>query len=182
MTPAGGYRRSMSSRPSSDGSTPDAGLEALERVLPVVRRVVRARVADQHVAEDLVQETLLRIMTAWDRIETSMVEPYAIATARNVVASMWRDRDRESRNRHRALDLSAPEVPEDHVVLEEEQAAIWEALGRLEEQERNAGVSNRRKPRRVQRAQGGHVQHSPIEYPSRPHLAGSRRSSTPALR
>lgn len=136
MTPAGGYRRSMSSRPSSDGSTPDAGLEALERVLPVVRRVVRARVADQHVAEDLVQETLLRIMTAWDRIETNMVEPYAIATARNVVASMWRDRDRESRNRHRALDLSAPEVPEDHVVLEEEQAAIWEALGRLEEQER----------------------------------------------
>jgi serine/threonine-protein kinase RsbT len=49
---------------------------------------------------------------------------------------MWRDRDRESRNRHRALDLSTPDVPEDQVVLEEEQAAIWDALGRLDEQER----------------------------------------------
>jgi serine/threonine-protein kinase RsbT len=126
----------MSSGPSVGGSAQNAGLEAVERVLPVVRRVVGARVSDPHLAEDLVQETLLRIMTAWDRIEASMVEPYAIATARNVVATMWRDRDRESRNRHRALDLSTPDVPEDQVVLEEEQAAIWDALGRLDEQER----------------------------------------------
>lgn len=136
MTRLAGYRAAMSSGPSVGGSAQDAGLDAVERVLPVVRRVVGARVADPHVAEDLVQETLLRILTAWERIEASMVEPYAIATARNVVATMWRDRDRESRNQHRALDLSTPEVPEDQVVLEEEQAAISDALGRLDDQER----------------------------------------------
>lgn len=108
----------------------------VERVLPIVRRVVGARVADQDLAEDLVQETLVRVMSASDRVEPEMLEPYAIATARNVVATMRRDRDREARNKHRALDLSQPDDPHVQVLADEDSAAIVEALGRLQERER----------------------------------------------
>ena len=34
-----------------------------------------------------------------------MLEPYAIVTARNVVASLWREQDRHRRNQHRVVDL-----------------------------------------------------------------------------
>ena len=37
-----------------------------------------------------------------------MLEPYAIVTARNVVASMWREQDRHRRNQHRVVDLRPP--------------------------------------------------------------------------
>ena len=56
-------------------------------------------------ADDLVQETLVRVLAALPRIEDGMLEPYAIVTARNVVASMWRDSDRHERNLHRVVDL-----------------------------------------------------------------------------
>lgn len=123
--------------PSADGSPGRADLQGVERLLPLVRRVIGARVANHETAEDLVQETLLRVMTASDRVEAGMLEPYAIATARNVVATMWRDRDREARNQHRVLDLSRPEAPDDHVLAAEENAAISEALARLDDQERS---------------------------------------------
>ena len=51
----------------------------------------------------------MRVLAARDRIEPGMVEPYAIATVRNVMATMWRREDREQRNRHRAHDPSEPE-------------------------------------------------------------------------
>ena len=37
-----------------------------------------------------------------------MLEPYAIVTARNVVASMWQEKDRHRRNQHRVVDLRPP--------------------------------------------------------------------------
>jgi serine/threonine-protein kinase RsbT len=71
-----------------------------------------------------------------------MIEPYAIATARNVMATMWRRKDSESRNRHRALDPSVPDEAEDVVVASEEQAAITEALRRLTDRERQVLVAH----------------------------------------
>ena len=78
-------------------------------LIPMLRRIVAARVGSHPSAEDLVQETLVRVLAARDRIEPGMVEPYAIATVRNVMATMWREQDREQRNRHRAHDPSEPE-------------------------------------------------------------------------
>jgi serine/threonine-protein kinase RsbT len=111
----------------------DADLEAL---VPMVRRVVAARVADHATADDLVQETLVRVLAAAGRIEPGMLEPYAIVTARNVVASMWRDEDRHRRNRHRIVDLAQGDSPDDTLVAQEEQSAVAEALSRLSERER----------------------------------------------
>ena len=103
----------------------------------MLRRIVGARVGQHPAAEDLVQETLLRVLAARDRIEPGMIEPYAIATVRNVMATMWRQEDRAVRNRHRAHDPTEPERAEELVVASEEQSAIAEALGRLTDRERD---------------------------------------------
>jgi serine/threonine-protein kinase RsbT len=110
--------------------------------MPLVRRIVDARVGRHPAAEDLVQETLVRVLAAFPRIEPGMLEPYAIVTARNVIASMWRDDDRKRRNQHRAVDLRAVEEPHENLLALEEQSAVAHALSRLSEREREALVAH----------------------------------------
>jgi serine/threonine-protein kinase RsbT len=119
--------------------TPEEGSESpdVAALIPLVRRIVAARVPDAATADDLVQETLARVLAAAERIEPGMLEPYAIVTARNVVASLWRDQDRQRRNQHRVVDLRPPEAPDEDVLVQEDRAAVSEALGRLSERERN---------------------------------------------
>lgn len=107
-------------------------------LIPVVRRVVSARVSDVTVAEDLVQETLVRVLAAAGRIEPGMLEPYAIVTARNAVASMWKENDRHRRNQHRVVDLRPAEAPGDELLAREERSAVARALTRLSERERES--------------------------------------------
>jgi serine/threonine-protein kinase RsbT len=102
----------------------------------MVRRIVGARVGAHPAAEDLVQETLARVLAAFDSIEPGMLEPYAIATARNVVATMWRQEDRRRRNQHRVVDVSAPETPEAQVLFGEDQEAMARALAHLDDRDR----------------------------------------------
>lgn len=111
-------------------------------LLPMVRRIVMSRVGSHPAGEDLIQETLTRVLSAQPTIEPGMLEPYAIVTARNVVASLWRDDDRRKRNQHRVVDLSQPEAPDEKVVVDEEQSAILEALARLSQREREALIAH----------------------------------------
>ena len=53
-----------------------------------------------------------------------MLEPYAIVTARNVVASMWKEQDRHRRNRHRVADMSTAEAPDQDLLKREEGDAM----------------------------------------------------------
>ena len=105
-------------------------------LIPMVRRIVAARVPDQATADDLVQETLARVLAASGRIEPGMLEPYAIVTARNVVASLWREQDRQRRHQHRVVDLRPVEAPDEGVLAGEDRAAIAQALMALSERER----------------------------------------------
>jgi serine/threonine-protein kinase RsbT len=107
-----------------------------ETLLPIVRRVVGARVSEPQVAEDLVQETLARVLAAAPRIQPAMYEPYAITTARNLVASMWKEKDRDRRNRHRIVDLTAQATPDEAVLADEDRAAVSRALARLPDRDR----------------------------------------------
>ena len=118
--------------PAEEGPRP-AQITAL---IPLVRRIVAARVPDQATTDDLVQETLARVIAAADRIEPGMLEPYAIVTSRNVVASHWRDRDRQRRHQHRVIDLRAPETPDEDILAQVDRDAVAEALTRLSERER----------------------------------------------
>jgi len=111
----------------------DAEIEAL---VPLVRRVVGARVGSHPQAEDLVQETLARVLAARERIESGMLEPYAIATARNVVASLWRQNGRAARNLHRFHDPGQPEAAEESVIATEQTSAVSLALAQLSGEER----------------------------------------------
>jgi RNA polymerase sigma factor (sigma-70 family) len=112
---------------------PHAELAALA---PMVRRLVAARVPDSATADDLVQETLVRVLAAVSRIEPGMLEPYAIVTARNVVSSLWRERDRHQRNQHRIVDLLPAGSPDEDLLAREEQSAVAQALARLSDRER----------------------------------------------
>ncbi|MFC7490799.1 MULTISPECIES: sigma-70 family RNA polymerase sigma factor [unclassified Knoellia] len=126
----------MSPTPASDESQDRVESAEVAALLPMLRRIVAARVGLHPAAEDIVQETLLRVLTAEDRIQPGMLEPYAITTVRNVIATMWRANDREARNQHRMHDPSEPDVAEELLVASEEQSAIAEALQRLTDRER----------------------------------------------
>jgi len=89
------------------------------------------------VADDLVQETLVRVLGAAQRVEKGMLEPYAIVTARNVVASMWKEQDRHRRNEHRVVDLVPVPAPDERLLEREEEDAVSAALSRLSERERH---------------------------------------------
>lgn len=114
----------------------DRGSADVAGLIPLVRRIVASRVPDPATADDLVQETLARVLAAAGRVEPGMLEPYAIVTARNVVASMWRDQDRHRRHQHRVVDLRPPEAPDEDVLAREDRAAVAEALTRLSDRER----------------------------------------------
>jgi serine/threonine-protein kinase RsbT len=125
----------MTAQPGDEHAGPE-GLP-LATLIPLVRRVVANRVSDTAAADDLVQETLVRVLAASSRVDPAMLEPYAITTARNVVASMWKARDRERRNRHRVADLRHSDEPSDALLRQEERAAVASALARLSDRERS---------------------------------------------
>ena len=108
----------------------------VDSLLPILRRVVGARVANQADAEDLVQEALARVLEHQDRIEAGMLEPYAISTARNLVATMWRDDARRRGNRHRLHEPDDTAAPDEQVLAGEDQEAMTRALQAFTEDER----------------------------------------------
>lgn len=108
----------------------------VDTLLPILRRVVGARVSNHADAEDLVQEALAQVLQHRDRIDDGMLEPYAISTARNLVATMRRNRARQVKNRHRLLDAGDAGSPDEHVLAGEDQEAMGRALQRFTEDER----------------------------------------------
>lgn len=109
---------------------------------PLIRRVVRARVQDPHVVDDLVQETLTRVMAARGRIEDHALVPYAVVIARNLVNSMWKSEGRSREHAHRLLDMTVPQRPEEEVLQREESQAVALALAKLSEPERDILVAH----------------------------------------
>ena len=115
---------------------PPSVADRVESLIPVVSRVVRARVQNPTAAEDLIQETLVRVLAQANRVDLSTLEAYAIVTARNVVTSQWTERDRQRRNQHRALDLTQADDPGDQLLRSADAEAVSAALANLSERER----------------------------------------------
>jgi RNA polymerase sigma factor (sigma-70 family) len=111
-------------------------------LIPLVRRVVAARARDPHQVEDLVQETLIRLMSARSRLEPHALGPYAVVVARNLVAAAASTDARARRNAHRLLDRTDPARPEDETLQREEATAMAAALTRLSDRERDALVAH----------------------------------------
>jgi RNA polymerase sigma factor (sigma-70 family) len=109
---------------------------------PLLRRVIAARVRERQVVEDLVQETLTRVMAARRRLEPRTLAPYAVVTARNLVRSLATSEDRSRRHAHRLIDLREPMLPEEEALRREESQAITTALARLPQQDQEALVAH----------------------------------------
>jgi RNA polymerase sigma factor (sigma-70 family) len=126
-----------------DGARPDSeGAPEIAALVPIVRRIVFSRVPNQAVAEDLVQETLVKVLSAANRVEPGMLEPYAITTARNLIASMWRTQDTHLRNRHRVVEPAGTDAPDERMLKDEERAAVTAALQRLSEREQQTLIAH----------------------------------------
>jgi RNA polymerase sigma factor (sigma-70 family) len=116
--------------------------DGVVELAPLLRRVIGARVHDRQVVEDLVQETLTRVMAARRRLEPNALAPYAVVTARNLTRSLATSEDRSRRHAHRLIDLREPVLPEEETLRREESRAITTALGRLSEHDREALVAH----------------------------------------
>jgi RNA polymerase sigma factor (sigma-70 family) len=116
--------------------------EALLELVPVVRRVVAARIRDPHLVEDLVQETLARMTAIRARLDPEALVPYAIVTARNLIASHVKHADVERRKAHLVADVVPPPSPEDEALVEERRSVVVRALDRLPPGERDLLVAH----------------------------------------
>ena len=123
---------------------PTSGIEHddLVELAPILRRVIAARVREADLVEDLVQETLARVMAARRRLEPRTLAPYAVVTARNLTRSFATNEQRSRRHAHRLIDLREPVLPEEEALRREERRAITTALGKLSQHDQEALVAH----------------------------------------
>jgi len=111
-------------------------------LVPVVRRVVAARIRDPYLVEDLVQETLARVVASRDRVQGDDLAPYAVVTARHLIASHAERSDRARRNAHLLVDVDISERPGDGLLRQEDRSAVQVALTHLSDSERDLLVAH----------------------------------------
>ncbi len=115
----------------------DGGDAAVFAILePVVRRVISARVRGRDLVDDLVQETLTRVLAARPKLETEALIAYTVVTAQRIVSSHFEQKRRRQRLEPRLADMREPEPPEAAALAEEERTAMRAALARLSEEHR----------------------------------------------
>ncbi|PZR77754.1 MAG: serine/threonine protein kinase, partial [Candidatus Aeolococcus gillhamiae] len=88
----------------TDSKGDEAGDADLVQLHDLVRRVVGARVRDAAMVDDLVQETLVRVLAARGRLDDGALAPYAVVTARNLVRTLAREDERRRRHSHRLFE------------------------------------------------------------------------------
>jgi serine/threonine-protein kinase RsbT len=92
--------------------------------------------ASPSIADDVAQESLARTLAARERISAETLEPYAVATARNLLTDVRRDAQLERRHRHRLLEIPESPEPEARLLAAEQAAAVRSALDALDEPDR----------------------------------------------
>ena len=102
----------------------------------VVRRVIAARVRDPSNADDLVQDTMARLLQTRSELSEGALVGYAVASARNSVVSHQRRQQRRERLEPKVVEPDMPVDPEAAVIASEEQQAIRDALHTLDVDER----------------------------------------------
>lgn len=124
-----------------DGDS-DAGDAEFTDLVPMLRRVVAARVKDPHVVDDLVQETLVRVMAARSRVEPDKLPQYASVTARNLVASMAEKNDRARSRSHLLVEAVDGESPVTDILRQEQRSLVKAALAQLPAGDRDMLVAH----------------------------------------
>ncbi len=103
----------------------------------VVRRTLAARTRDQHLIEDLTQETLARLTGTEHRFSPDAERAYAVVTARNLLVSHFRRQSVRGRHLHRLLDDEGSDDPAQATLDREESDAMTSALSQLDPADRD---------------------------------------------
>ena len=111
-------------------------------LIPVVQKVVAARIREPHVVEDLVQETITRVVANREKVIADDLAPYAAVTARHLVATYTERKERAREKAHLLLEVDAAERPGEGLLRLEDRAAVQTALARLSERERELLVAH----------------------------------------
>jgi RNA polymerase sigma factor (sigma-70 family) len=125
-----------------NAGTPVKANDDVVALLPVLRRVAEARGSDPSTADDVVQETVTRVIEVRDRLTPSALTSYAVVTLRNLILSLEREKEVRDRHAHRLVDLQEPERPDDVALREEERKAVATALSRLPLRDREALIAH----------------------------------------
>jgi len=116
-----------------------------ERLLELraqLRALALAGGANPATADDVAQESLVRTLAARERISAETIEPYAVATARNLLTDVHRETQLERRHRHRLVERAEAPDPADRLLAEEEGAAVRTALEALDKPDRDLLISH----------------------------------------
>lgn len=106
-------------------------------VVEPVRRVTLLRTQDADRTEDVVQETLTRVLAARHRLDGRALTPYALSVARNLVVSEHRRRELDERYGPRLHEPDeTPDAPADFAEQRAEAAALNAALRDLPDEDR----------------------------------------------
>jgi RNA polymerase sigma-70 factor (sigma-E family) len=99
-------------------------------------RLARLFVDDRSAAEDLVQESFLRLHRSFHRIESL---DRAVAYLRSIVLNLARDHNRRGlvSLRHREPEKREPTSVEDRIVMREDQREVFDALQSLPNRQRD---------------------------------------------
>lgn len=140
LPPAGRVREGVA---VSVAEAPDQRPEgAVIELAPLVRRVIAARVVDRAAVDDLVQETLVRVLAARPRLEDTALAPYAVVIARNLVNSKAKHEIRAKEYAHRLVEKDIEHGPEEELLEREDGRAVVQALSRLSPRERDALIEH----------------------------------------
>ena len=124
------------------GAVNEVSLDDITDLTALVRRAVAGRVADRDAVDEIVQETIARLLAAKRRLEHAALGPYAIIIARNLVTTHWRRTDTNRRHEHRLFDAPSAPHPEEDLLAQEQSVAVRAALNRLQPIERRVLVEH----------------------------------------
>jgi DNA-directed RNA polymerase specialized sigma24 family protein len=105
--------------------------EQVADLAPGLRRYASARHWDPADVDDLVQETLARLLEVRTRLDLATLFVYALAVLNNLDRSKRRGDDVARRHRHRLLDLDGPTSADDEMIRAEQREALAQALAAL---------------------------------------------------
>ena len=131
---------------AADDDFTDASSSSLDdqvvQITEPVRRYVRAHTPQPADADDVVQETLTRVLEHGRGLAPDSALAYALVTARHVLADRARESDRHRRHAHRVIDLRQPQRPDEAVTDQEERRALRDALADVPADQRGLLVAH----------------------------------------
>ena len=121
--------------PPPDGlgerTRPDADATDIVSLVAPLRRFVSGRVDSPHDAEDVVQETLARLLAAKGRLDEGALTAYAFTIARNLITSQYREAEVRRRHAPQLVERREPTQPEHALLASEDRRALGAALDEL---------------------------------------------------